>query len=113
MEDLSPHARAGRLVGGDINLESILAGVAGACNHHVVQPAPVFQDQPAIGEPVVLDRAQIRVGQLGQRRRGLRPLNRELRVVVAVIADVDARHRANLLAYPRHIFLARACVDDD
>ena len=64
-------------------------------------------------KPVVLDSAQVHAGQLLQRRSGLRPLDGNLRVVVAHVGDVQPAHAADRLPHPLHILLACACVDDD
>ncbi len=37
LEDLAPDAGAGGLVGGDVDLEAVFAGVAGAGDHDVVE----------------------------------------------------------------------------
>ena len=64
-------------------------------------------------KPVVLDRAQINGSQLLQRLRRPRPLDRQLRVVVAEVIHMHARHPADNLPHPLDIFLPRPRVDDD
>ena len=76
-----PDARAGGFVGGDVNLEAVFGGVAGARDQDVLQSA-----DGAVGEPVELHLRQIGVGEFLQRIDALRPLDRDLREVVAEVA---------------------------
>ena len=102
-----PYPGAGGLVGGQVDLKAILAGVAGARDEHVGKAT-----DRAPGEPIVFDRAQIHLGQFGQRILRARSLDGELRVVVAVVADVDAGEGSDLGANPLVVFLPGAGVDD-
>ena len=102
-----PYAGAGGLVGGQVDLKAVFSGVAGARDERVGNAA-----NRAPGEPIILDRAQIRLGELGQGVLGPRPLDRELGVVVAVVADVHAGKGTHLGANPLVVLLAGAGVDD-
>ena len=102
-----PYPGAGGLIGGQVDLKSVFSGVAGARDERVGDAA-----NRAPGEPIILDRAQVGLGQLGQRILGPRPLDRELGVVVAVVADVHAGEGAHLGADPLVVLLAGAGVDD-
>jgi hypothetical protein len=59
-----------------VDFEAVFAGVAGARDEHVGNAG-----HRAPGEPVVLDRGQIDLGQLLQRLKRARALQRQLRVV--------------------------------
>ena len=104
---LVPYAGAGGLVGGHVDFKAIFAGVAGARDQRVVQAT-----DRAPGEPIILDRAQVHLGQFGQRLLRARSLDGELRVVVAVVADVHAGEGSDLGANPLVVLLAGAGVDD-
>src|ERR1039458_10348386 len=79
---LVPNAGAGRLIGGNVNLEAIFGGVTRSRNQDVRQPC----NRP-MREPVELYLRQVGIGQLLQRVYALRPLNRDLGVVVAQVLD--------------------------
>ena len=67
----------------------------------------------APGEPVVLDRAEVNVRKLLQRLLGKRTLDGDLRVEIAVVADVDVRELADRAAHPLDVLFASTGVDDD
>ncbi len=84
-EQRVPHLHGGGLVGGDVDLEAVFAGVAGARDQHVGNAG-----DRAPGEPVILDGGQIDLGQLGERLKRARALQGELRVVAGVVAEMNA-----------------------
>ena len=67
----------------------------------------------APGEPVILDRGEIDLGELLQRLERARALEGELRVVAGVVVEVDAGEGADLLANPLEVFVFGAGVDDE
>jgi hypothetical protein len=109
----TPDAAAGGLVGWDVDLEAVFAGVAGASDEDVVERGPLLQGELAPGEPVVFDRGEVGVGELLQRGFGAGTLDGELGVEVGVVVDVDAGHGPDLFADPRDVLVASACVDDE
>src|SRR5271165_2393812 len=76
-QNFMPDAFTGRFIGGNVNLEAVLRGVAGARNQDVAQSA----DRP-VRKPVKLDLGQVRVSQLLQRIHAPRALDGDLREVV-------------------------------
>ena len=102
-----PYPGAGGFVGGNVDLEAILACVAGAGDEGVVQAA-----DGAPCEPVVLDFGQVHLSQPGEGVFCAGSLDGELGVVVAVVADVHTRESADLGADPLVVLRARAGVGD-
>ena len=89
IEQRLPHLYRGRLIARDVDFESVFAAVTGPRDQHIRHAGNCSP-----GEPVVLDRREIHFGQLGQRFKRARPLQRELRVIAGVVADVDPGNAA-------------------
>ncbi len=104
---LVPHACAGWLVRGDIDLKTVFAGVAGARNHDVVQAADLT---PA--KPIVFDLIQLQISQLLQHIHRFGPLNGQLRVHVGVVRNMTLEG-LSLLPNPLMILLTGSSVDND
>ncbi len=90
---------------GNVDLESVFAGVAGAGDQSVLQPA-----DRAARDPVKLHRREVGIGELLQQIDGLRALDRDLGEVVGEIFDL-AVELAGVVAHPVEIFFARAGID--
>src|SRR5258708_32431911 len=105
-DHFGPDLLARRLVGRHINLETVFPGIAGARDQNIFQAA-----DSAMRKPIILDRAEICVGEFLHYLYRARPLNRELRVSVAQFFH-DAVKIFHVLPNPIDVFLARTGIDD-
>src|SRR6516162_658188 len=105
VDNLLPDSLAGADVGGDINLESVFAGVARSGDERIAQPA-----HRSMCKPVVPDAVKRRVGQFSQYIDSARALNRQLGVCVTTIFYLAVEIPC-IFSHPGDVFLARACVD--
>ncbi len=108
IEQRVPHLHGGGLVGGDVDLEAVFAGVAGARDQHVGNAG-----DRAPGEPVILDGGEIDFGELGESLERARALQGQLRVVAGVVAEMNAGPAADLLLDPGEVLVGGAGVDDE
>src|SRR5581483_11973587 len=106
LKKIVPNHRPRSFVGGDVNLEAILAGVASTGNQNIGQTA-----NRAASEPVKLHSAQIGIGQLLQHAIAVWTLHSNLGEVVAEVFN-EAIEVAGILADPVVVFLARTRVND-
>ncbi len=104
-QNLVPHPGAGGFVAGNVDFESVFAGVAGASNQSIFQSA----NRPA-RHPIELHRREVRVGEFLQEVDRLRPLNRNLGKVVGEIFD-RAIELAGMVAHPVEILFTCAGID--
>ncbi len=106
-EELFPYAGAGRFVGGNVDFESILGGIAGARDQNVFQAA-----DGAARDPVELYGGKIGVGQLLQQVHGSWTLDRDLREIVGKMLDLAVEF-TGIVAHPVEVFFARPGIDDE
>ena len=107
-EQRVPHLHGGGFVRRDVDLEAVFAGVAGARDEDVGNAGDCSPR-----EPVILDRGEIDLGELGERFKRARALQRELRVVGRVVGEVNAGPAADLLLDPGVVLVGGAGVDDE
>ena len=107
VEESVPHVHGGGLVGRDVELEAVFAGIAGAGDDHIGDAGNC-----APGEPVIFDGGEIELGELGESLERARALQGELRVVGGVVAQMNAGKAANLAVDPGEVFILGAGVDD-
>ena len=100
-----PHLHGRWLVGRNVDLESVFARIAGARDQHIGNARP-----GAPREPIVLDCSQVNFGQLAQGLQRARTLQRQLRVIAGIVADVDRWKTADLHANPGVVFIFRSRI---
>jgi hypothetical protein len=91
---------------GEIELETVFAGVAGAGDEDVGDAGDC-----AKCEPVIFDCGEIDGGEFAEGLKGAWALESELGVVAGVVGDVDGRKAADLPANPGVVFVFGAGVD--
>src|ERR1700691_2810292 len=99
--------RTDRFIRGDVDLEAVFSRVAGSSHENVIEAT-----ESTARDPVELHSAQIDVRQLLQQIHGLRPLNRDLCVVVGQILYC-AVELASIVTDPVEVLLASAGVDHE